>query len=207
MTTTDATRKASAAKRRTGATARKPSMKLGRASQKVSKSAKGISNVVVDKANNGASAARMSEVRAARKSLGGRPKEFKKPKAGWNVRNIERLSRDGIESSDIVMTLELGAILQGSPDKRAAFDELVASGHAEFRIRLQRWLLKSASKGGSNAIKSLASVWLEKFADLQQNMWDQRIAGIGGRIEALIEKHKKAEARNRKTRVESRAQS
>jgi len=207
MTTTDAKRKASAAKRRTGATAGKVFSNIGSDKAKRAKGAKAISNGRKAKASNGASPARMAEVRAARTSLGGRPKDFKKPKPGWNTRNIERLSRDGIEAGDIVTTLQIGHIITADADKRVQFDKLVAGGHAEFRIRLQKWLLKSASKGGSNAIKSLASVWLEKFADIEQNRWDQRIAGIGPRIEALIEKHKKAEARNRKDRVESRAQS
>ena len=96
-------------------------------------------------------------------------------------------------------------MLQASPEKRAQFDVLVASGHAEFRIRLQRWLLKSASKGGSNAIKSLAGVWLEKFSDIERNMWDQKIAGATERIMGLIEKHKKAYARDSTARAAKRS--
>ena len=58
--------------------------------------------------------------------------------------------------------------------------------------------MKSASKGGSNAIKSLAGVWIERFGDVQQSMWDQRVAGATERILSLVGKHKSAAKREAK---------
>jgi len=179
-TSTDTKRKASATKRRT-------------------KGAKGISKTTGGKANNGASPERMAELRAARTSLGGRPKLFVKPKkAGWNSRAITRLGRDGCESVDIIRLLELRPLLADSAERREQFDSLVAMAHSEFKVRLQSWLIKAAAKGGSNSIKSLAGVWLDRFSEHEADRWKDVTTSASDRIMRLIEKHKKATTRNKK---------
>lgn len=134
----------------------------------------------------------MSAARIASGRVGGRPTVFTQPRPGWSKGTIEQLACDGVERVDIVELLQIGPILTTDSSKRQEFDKLVSMGHSIFKVKLQSWLVRAATKGQSNSIKSLATVWISRFGDeAEQGEWKLRTDATADNIMGLIAKHKK----------------
>lgn len=56
----------------------------------------------------------------------------------WDVREIRRLAEDGVGADDLAQVLNLQELLAAEPERRAAFEGIVAKGNAAFRVAVQR---------------------------------------------------------------------
>jgi len=143
------------------------------------------------------SRARKAQLKAARESKAKKRVELQREGQLKGLDKVFLLASRGAAASDIEIDLGLTEGLRDSA-AREEFQKAVRRGHSRHNIVLSESIAKNIQKGRPSAQLKAALVWLEKYRESDADLWTDRVAGAEKRIMALIAKHRKAGARNKK---------